>query len=281
MGDSVSPSLSWMFEPLDMFNPSAGQGPGYYGLLKQWDVPGQKSQVVALGLRSDSGPAAFTRGGGAVRKNQSTDQMDSVTLAKSLSRTRTAVRDACLGIGANRMLTLTYRENMTDRKRAWRDLKAFVRRMRAGPYKGFSYVAVMEMQERGAMHMHLAVHGFFNYNVVRKCWWDTVGVTMVDGVAEKNGNVDFTAISRSSNAAVQIAGYISKYLTKSFSENSEFNKKRYSVGGDVLQPKKTIGWIALGSPISLVLRDKIYQAVHRRVRRRYESEDGLIFWAST
>ena len=54
------------------------------------------------------------------------------------------------------MLTLTYRENMTDRARMARDFDVFMKRIRR-IFPGFEYVCVFEEQKRGAWHAHLAV----------------------------------------------------------------------------------------------------------------------------
>jgi hypothetical protein len=58
------------------------------------------------------------------------------------------VRLRCKAIQADRMITLTYRENMEDKARLKRDFDALQRRL--GALGGFQYVAVAERQKRGA-----------------------------------------------------------------------------------------------------------------------------------
>ena len=70
-------------------------------------------------------------------------------------RAKKNVRHRCKTIGADRMVTLTYRENMIDRERALKHWDLFRRRL--GKVKHFHYVAVIEEQERGALHFHVAV----------------------------------------------------------------------------------------------------------------------------
>ena len=38
-----------------------------------------------------------------------------------------------------------------------------------------SYAAVLEGQKRGAIHPHLAVHGFQDIRFLRRCWYKIVG----------------------------------------------------------------------------------------------------------
>lgn len=80
-------------------------------------------------------------------------------------RAKQKVRDCCKAISADRMVTLTYRVNMTDRKKALKDWKAFCRRL--GKVQKFHYVAVIEEQERGALHFHVAVRGRQSYVLLR------------------------------------------------------------------------------------------------------------------
>lgn len=68
-------------------------------------------------------------------------------------RAKQKVRGCCKTIGAGRMVTLTYRDNMIDREKALRDWKAFLRRL--GKVIKFHYVAVIEEKERGALHFHV------------------------------------------------------------------------------------------------------------------------------
>lgn len=53
-----------------------------------------------------------------------------------------------------RFITLTYAENMTDKKRIPRDMERFFRRLKK-QYGEFNYIYCKERQERGAWHMHV------------------------------------------------------------------------------------------------------------------------------
>jgi hypothetical protein len=89
-------------------------------------------------------------------------------------RAKKQVRLCCKTIGADRMVTLTYRENMMDREKALKHWKEFCRRM--SKLKSFHYVAVIEEQERGALHFHVAVAGRQMYALLRSIWQSILGV---------------------------------------------------------------------------------------------------------
>ena len=158
---------------------------------------------------------------------------------RAVQRARKRVRLLCKQIMADRLLTLTYRENVQDRERVESDFKEFSRLMnrlvkRTGK-EWWRYVAVLERQERGAWHIHLAVHGRQVYDVVRALWHQVVGVGM--------GNIDVQNPKGNHAGKVKewprhkLAAYISKYIGKD-AEDSELNAKRYwaSRGIDIALP---------------------------------------------
>ena len=152
-------------------------------------------------------------------------------------RAKTQVRRRCKAIQADCMLTLTYRELVTDEKRVQADLKALVKRFRS--IGAFEYVACLETQKRGALHVHLACQQFpaymlnehgvrvKSYNLIRSMWWRIVG--------RGNGNVDLTR-PRGRNSAHRIASYIGKYVGKGI-EDSVFNAKSYWSSKGIVMPK--------------------------------------------
>lgn len=128
---------------------------------------------------------------------------------KSLCRTRTSIRRAIMGMAATHMLTLTYRENMTDLQRGWKDVSRFLRSMRDA-LGGFDYVVVAETQKRGAWHFHLAVRGKQDLELIRKHWL--------------YGNID---VQHWKGRVAQMASYMSKYLLKSFDINNRPDGHRF------------------------------------------------------
>ena len=78
---------------------------------------------------------------------------------RALARATGEIRRKCLSIGADHLVTLTYRDNVEDRERVLTDLERLRRMLSRGGYS-MPYVAVLECQKRGAIHPHLAVRGF-------------------------------------------------------------------------------------------------------------------------
>lgn len=136
-----------------------------------------------------------------------------------------------LSANADHLLTLTYRENVTDFRQASADLARFVRRVRAY-LPLWVYIAVPERQTRGAWHWHLAVVGRQDVELLRTAWRDVVG----------DGNIDVQQPkSRSSNRRLALVRYLGKYLAKGFEEgNRELNGHRYRASLGIEIPSQTI-----------------------------------------
>lgn len=148
------------------------------------------------------------------------------------------VRKKCKAIGADRMITLHYRENMQDREQALKDWKAFTRRMRK--YKAFHYVAVMELQERGAIHFHVAVSGRQCYHLIRSIWYSVLG-KMPDG--KTRGNIDVrnpVKFGFGKDGVHKLAAYIAKYCTKTM-ECRQLDQKRFFASRGIVKPE-VIAW---------------------------------------
>lgn len=156
---------------------------------------------------------------------------------RSARRSRTQVRRLVKAKSLTTMLTLTYRENMEDRAKMARDFDVFMKRIRR-VFPGFEYVCVFERQKRGAWHAHIAVPRVLShylhkgtlvksYDLLRAVWRAVVG----------EGNVDVSKAMRRSKSLAKLAGYLSKYIGKTFDENHEGDS--YRASGKAL-PKPTI-----------------------------------------
>ena len=109
-----------------------------------------------------------------------------------------------MAIGADHLVTLTYRENVQDRIRTLEDQERFHRMLRrAGA--SISYVTVLEYQKRGAIHLHIAVKGFQDVRLLRRCWYKVVG--------NGQGQVNVRG-PRPGSSPVKLARYLSKYISK-------------------------------------------------------------------
>ncbi len=168
-------------------------------------------------------------------------------LERSAHRAKTRVRHLCKAAGVDTMLTLTYRENMTDWATLKRHVKEFNRRM-AKVIPGWFYVAAYERQQRGAWHVHMAVHRVprmithalgckvKSYSVIRAVWRAVVG--------DLGGNADLQA-SKRLRAPSRIASYLSKYMVKAFADGDAWSN-RFSSSKGVTVPKpvriRFAGW---------------------------------------
>lgn len=150
---------------------------------------------------------------------------------RAARRARSRLRQLILASGCDHLLTLTYRENITDYRQACFDLSAFVRKVKR-EQSGFVYVGVPEKQQRGAWHWHLAVVGRQNVVFLRNCWRGVVG----------EGNIDVQPPKRTKrNRRLAIVGYLGKYLAKGFKEgHRELNGHRFRASLGIAVPAASI-----------------------------------------
>ena len=207
------------------------------------------------------------------RKATCVEEQDERTKQAAVSRARKAIKRKVLQMGADRMLTLTFRENQGDIDEAWKAFKALVRKLRK-TWKDFTYLAVPEKQKRGAWHFHLALSGYHDVSVIRQAWVQVVGTVRVVGqlagfstyLEKSGGNVDITKprkqIDKNSWNPANIAGYLGKYLAKTFETVESLNRRRYSSGGDIPEPKKVVAWCMCGGSWLYDHARKVFQDVH-------------------
>ena len=132
---------------------------------------------------------------------------------RALRRARRCVRQACLNVKACYILTLTYHENMQDRRAAIYHRQEFDRRMRKH-YPQWQYVGVLEAQKRGALHWHLAMPFQVDQAIALSEWRMVTGdptITQVHVGFRPNGK---------GNAFSKCASYTSKYIGKEMGQRS-------------------------------------------------------------
>lgn len=151
-------------------------------------------------------------------------------------RAKKNVRLCCKEIGADRMVTLTHRENLLDREIALKHFDLFRRKL--GKHKKFYYVAVMEHQERGSLHFHIAVRGRQNYHLLRAIWYSVCGL---GPSGEQMGQVNVRDPHRfgfGKNGAHKLASYIAKYCSQEM-DCRGLDQKRYFRSRGIVLPEVT------------------------------------------
>lgn len=191
--------------------------------------PDGMAEVTVCKERSFFGPALTPQ----TRSNRGESDKRESNDDDSARRAKKQVRLCCKTISADRMITLTYRENMVDRVQALKHWQEFCRRM--GKNKAFHYVAVIEEQERGALHFHVAVAGRQMYALLRSIWQSILGKGD-DGEQMGQVNVrDPHKFGFGNKGAHKIASYIAKYCGKDMAARG-LNEKRYFRSRGIVVP---------------------------------------------
>lgn len=195
-------------------------------------------------VESDMSPLAIEHYIESLERHRldSADELALKRLQIAANRAKRNVRRLCKVMGADTLLTLTYRANVVDLAACKKDLKEFVRRLRR-VLPDFRAVACFEQQERGAWHVHLATirfptfltpHGcndkvrVKSFNVIRAVWRSVT--------KDKGGTVNVANTKRgATRSPAKIAAYIAKYIAKAFTDGVA-GSNRWTRFGDVDVP---------------------------------------------
>jgi len=189
------------------------------------------------------------------RQNRTPEEQiirDAENRARAAKRAKQTVRHLIKSGACDHMLTFTYRENITDRALVGKHWQDFVRLYRVR-YPDWAYVAVLEYQGRGALHIHVAVHGKQNIRWLLRCWLIAIGQPHEDVVAWythgiKLGDKSFGAVNvqpplkRWGGGGEgwkkdKLSGYLTKYIGKDFDKTLK-NTKSYWASKNF--PKKEV-----------------------------------------
>lgn len=121
-------------------------------------------------------------------------------------------------------LTLTFRENITDLKKANKELTLFFKRMTWEYNKKIKYVVVPEFQMRGAVHYHIVIFNLTRDNTTRNKIKDIWGL----------GFIDLKNIRHIKN----FSAYVAKYISKDFTDKRMTKQKAYFCSRDILRPEQ-------------------------------------------
>lgn len=164
-------------------------------------------------------------------------------LRKAAKRAQTMCRRIIKSEGFNELLTLTYRDNQSDRALCKKHFSIWQKRMKRA-LGNFRFCASFERQKRGAMHVHIATHKLPEsalYKGVKiKAWqlgtkiWRAIvgednGLCFVGGVTKNGGK-------RRNLSLAKMAAYVSKYIMKDYEDAPE-ESNRYSRSNGVDLPK--------------------------------------------
>lgn len=205
---------------------------------------------------------------------------------RAVRRAKQRVRHLSKAMIVNSLWTLTYRENVQDRELVLRHLKEFVRRAKRvlGDWR---YIAVLERQERGAYHVHLATHALprqlLKGGVLLKSW-DVMRAVWRSVVGPLGGNFDEAKRKKRNGpghkpikGAGAIARYIAGYVAKDMHESPE-GKKRFShsVGVDVPEAYRAM-WAAASVTMAELI-ELAFAAVGDHVTSAwFDASRGLFF----
>lgn len=162
------------------------------------------------------------------RKNKKTG-LHGKKLLSSLARARREIIDIIrlnLVFGSC-LLTLTYKENVQDYNKAYRDFYNFVKMVKYRFGISLKYIRVLELQQRGAIHFHVVVFSpefvTIPYNEIYKVWGHgAVHIRRIDVLDDVTAD--------------RIGSYLGKYLTKS--KEIAPNKKIYTTSRNLKRLKK-------------------------------------------
>jgi len=166
-----------------------------------------------------------------------------VNVERARRRASANVRHRCKAMGAGSLWTLTYRQMVTDRELVLKHFDRFRRKV-AALLGGWHYVAVLEKQERGSWHIHMATLALpprFVIKGVKVKSWDLLRRIWRGIVGELGGNFDEAKQNRRNGSRTrfknggQIARYLAGYVAKDFDE-AELNRKRYSTSTGTVIP---------------------------------------------
>jgi hypothetical protein len=185
---------------------------------------------------------------GKRRAPKEKDKADEIRdLEKCAYRAARRVRQLCIEIRADRLLTLTTRNKLQGYDDVTATWKKFMRILESAGEK-FEYIAVPELHKSGEhYHIHAAINGFVRVEMLRRCWQIALGGKGDESGQNALGNVDIKRNKRKdydkNKQTIGIARYISKYITKTYLDHHQFNRKRYWAPRSIKLPETMSEWM--------------------------------------
>lgn len=208
-------------------------------------------------------------------------------VARARRRAKRQVRHKAKAVAVNSLWTLTYRALVTDRDLVWRHVDAFRRRV-VSVLGDWKYIAVIEKQERGALHVHLATHSLpvrLERGGVKVKSWDVMRAIWRSVVGELGGNFDEAKRKKrwggrkAVRGAGAIASYIGGYVAKDF-DDCGLNRKRYSASRGIELPE-AVRQEFIGGSRMLELIQLCFEAVGDRITRTWFDRERQVFFVES
>ena len=190
-------------------------------MLKKYVITGDILEVYSY--------SKYIKGkGGANRTSEKSENVENIlkNYANTNQRRRDRVRRlACCNFNAeyDKFFTLTFRENITDVKQANYIFMKFIQRLKWKFGKDIKYLAVIEFQNRGAVHYHvLSDIPYISQEQLQELWGQ--------------GFVYINAITHVDN----VGAYIVKYMTKDNTDERLQGLKAYLYSRNLKRPEEII-----------------------------------------
>lgn len=123
----------------------------------------------------------------------------------------------------SKFITLTFKDNVKDVKKANNEFKKFIQRLRY-KHQDFKYAAVIEFQKRGAVHYHMISDlPFIENSELNKIWG--------------HGYVKINAITHVDN----VGAYMIKYMSKENDDLRLQGLKSYQTSKNLVRPIEFVG----------------------------------------
>lgn len=118
------------------------------------------------------------------------------------------------------MITLTFAENIQDYDIAQKQWKLLLQKIKRKYEKNLKYIAVMELQQRGAIHYHIITFNESIYNLEN----DKIADMWGNGFTYKKNIDDINVFTRD-----KLSNYLGKYLSSADNKDQliDKNKKMY------------------------------------------------------
>lgn len=224
------------YVPVTRNTPDGSQPDGWFRPAGKWLADEQSNLVLKIQPFAAGGFEAIVRpvclpdlarmldAPRKTGKREAPDEIDEENQLRSIQRSKQKLRYKIKSMGADRLLTVTVRENDPDTYLSLDEwVKRWARFMRLLRQAGhsFDYVAILEHHKKGNYHLHAALNAHCNVKLLRRLWWICCG-----GRGQGNIDVEYRKDLTPTQRRAGIAKYMSKYLSKQLG-HTEFNRKRY------------------------------------------------------